>query len=652
MENKDAEYWIAKGNEFYEAKDYEEAIKCYDVAIQLDPNNATAFYFCGNALRELAPLKKDVSLFERAIERYNQSTQIDPNNDSAFNNCGNALHQLADFQQDVSLFEYAIKNYGIAMALNPNDVSAFYNCGLALCHLAEITQDETLLKRAVEIFDKAIQLDPNNASTFCNYGVALYRLAKFRKDVFLFERAIEKYNKATQLDQSNTNKAKAFNNLGVVLEDLAKIQKNTSLLESAVEKYQKATQLDPNYTQAFDNLEVAYYRLAEYRQDKTRYSESLEYLKNSKQDILSIFADLYRNDKESIFQTQRFYSLLDASNTIDALFFAQNTKSIEKDVARMNEYKDIYLRATFIINLLHINNPSEKVVAHYCEKNTSQTLLLKDDAKLRLNAIDNSNDLSEGKTLLDFLYETEKPSPNENVNTEYEAFAGCFTFDYNNLNQFRLYGKDTNSNEGTGVSLVFWSNFFSKEAKLAVAPLQTFSHKMMVNTSINENNLALFRCIYIDPYPKTKQPIITVGQKEEYLFYREGIGDNFKEYDEEMKWIVARVREEMDKLKEQANKLNPTIVGQLLLHLRYLVKHVAFKEEQECRIVKILHLHDKNIIVEPNFKQMYINYAPSVPMHLEKIFFGPKATGIELFQSMLKNKNLNIPCEQSKNPLA
>jgi Tfp pilus assembly protein PilF len=641
---------------------FERASEKYDRAIELDPNRASAFDNCGIVLSEIANIKQDQTLFERAFEFFDKAIRLkllNTDKASVFNNWGIALSYMAEIKQDQSLFECAFEKFKEATTLNQNHATAFNNWGLALYHLAEIKQCASLFERAFKKFYESTQLDPNDALVFSNWGRALCNLAGIQKKESLFEDAFKKFRKAEELDPNN---ATVFNDWGIALSMLAEIKQDETLFKRALEKYDYFINLCPNNPLGFYNWGLAVYRLAEIKHEEELYKISVEYFILSKRDILGIFATIYRNNKKQTFHAEYFYPLLDSSDAVDALFFNKITKNVEDHIL-LNKYKDIYLRAIFIINLLHINNPSEKLIAQYREKDVSQILLFDNNSKFRLNAIDHSNDPHEGKTLLTFLYDPEKRPSEESLNTEYEAFASCFTFDHNNLNQFRLYGKDCDK-EGTGLSLVFRDNFFSKEAKTAFeSPKVDFlnmgvesqkinRHKIDVDTPIEKDKLALFRCIYIDPNPDTKQPIVTVGQKEEYLFYREGIGDKFKEYDEEMKGIVAKVRDEMNKLKELANELYPTIAGQLLLNLRYLVKHVAFKEEQECRIVKIHSLFEKDGKIKNDFKRIYIEYPSSVPMHLDKIYFGPKATGIELFQSMLKNKNLNIPCEQSTNPLA
>jgi len=675
------------GNIFYKLANieqnmamYEKAIEKYDMAIALNPKNTDAFNHCGLALYGLAEIKQDETLFERAIRIFDCSTQIDPTNYSAFNNCGNALHRLAEIKQDVSLFEIAIEKYNKAITLNPNDASAFYNCGLTFCRLAEIKQCETILENAIEKYEISIKLDPTYASAFCNCGIALYRLANMKNDVSLFERAFDNYDKATQLYQSNTNRATAFNGWGVALECLAKIKKDISLFECAIEKYQKAILLDPNNLAISSNWELAQYRLAKFKTDlsnantlhneETLYSaiDQIKIVKEffipRKMNLLEILTFLCKENKEKLIKTEIFHSLLDSDNN-DGIFFKETTNNLTPEEQKnLDKYKKIYILSVFIISLLHINNRIESLVAHYCEKNISQTLLFDNKSKFRLNAIDYSKDPFEGKTLLDFIYGEKKYSSDKKLNTVYEAFAGCFTFDCDNLNLFRLYGKEAGK-EGTGLSLVFLDSFFSMEAKMIVEPPQIDSLQMTVgspkkdsikietDTPIEQDKLSLFRCIYIDPHPETKQPIVTVGQKEEHLFYRESIGDMFEDYSKKTNDIVKSVREKMAELKELANELDPTVVGQLLLNLRYLVKHVAFKEEQECRIVKIHPLIDKNGKIKNDFKRLYIEYSPKVSSHVDKIYFGPKVTGIELFRNMLKNKNItDISCEQSKNPLA
>ena len=560
-ENQGAEYWANKGSESYNAKNYEEACKCYEKAIQLE-------------------------------------------------------------------------------SIPSIQASFFNNWGIILFGLAKTKKDVWLRESACEKFEKAAQLDPNNTSVLYNWGIVLYNLAETKKDVPLYESACEKYEKAVQLDP---NKTSAFYNWGFVLYQIAKIKKD--------EKFQKNLETFENASKKVDDPDTylikgeLYFILG-----KTEVAK--ECFEKSKKSILEILTFLDKSNEREIIETEILYSLLDSRATEDGKFFTETIGSQSEEERK--KYKKIYILSIFIISLLHVNEPEEKFVAHYLGKNVSQKLLFDSDFKFRLNAIDFSNDPSEGETLLDFLYEKGKrPSDERLINEEYEAFASCFVFDYDNLNMFRLYGKEQDE-EGTGLSLVFRDSFFNEKAKMALGSSETDSSKSNDDNSAEKDKLALFRCIYFDPNPKTEQHIVTVGRKEEYLFYRDKIGTKFDDYNKFINGIVSSIRNEMGELKILANDggINPSIVGQLLLNLRYLAKHVAFKEEQECRILKIHHLHDKAIkVTGDDYKQMYIEYPHTASMHIDKIYFGPKAKGFELFRSILKNKKLNIPCYKSENPL-
>ncbi|MDR1803332.1 MAG: DUF2971 domain-containing protein [Treponema sp.] len=526
-------------------------------------------------------------------------------------------------------YKEAINYYAEAVRLDPDHAFAFCLWGFALSDLAQIEWDESLFRESCEKFDRATQIEQGNSVLFLFWGNALYYLARIRQDESLFRESCEKFDLAAQI---NPNDASAFYNWGVALSDMALITQDEKILEEAFEIFYKKSD-------CFIKLE---------------------------KDILEIFVIFGNKKMKGMMNAEKFYPLLD-SNTDDSRFFNEATKSIkeelEKDEQKKRKYQKAYILSISIISQLHVNNKNEKLVATYRDKKMTQRILFKDqknsknpkkakDLKFRLNAINYSNDSTEGKILFDYLFDEDKRPAHESLNREYGAFAGCFIFNHDSLNQFRLYGKE-GGKEGTGLSIVFRSDFFSEKAKMAMKQPKPEDG----NTDEEEEKHALFRCIYIDPETRRVE---TVGHKEEYLFYRDkekgetddDIMEKWNEYHKFIADIIENVRKGMKNLLDAVQDLDQTIIGQLLINLRYLTKHIAFKEEQECRIVKIYRLNDKKIKTSEDFKQMYVEYEPKVSNHIEKIYFGPKADGMELFQDMLTHKGLSIPYEKSKNPLA
>jgi len=488
----------------------------------------------------------------------------------------------------------------------------------------------------------------------------LCEIAWKKKDEFLFQelnslfkKTIEKHGKDKSLKPEIAN---AFHYWGDMLYNLAlKKQEKSSLQEAekyfkkAIEKYDIVINQNCEYKNIsyydYYNRGAAYYRRYLINKNKKLAKKAIKSFKKVEGSILSIL--VYINDnynvRKEMTENGFLFPLLDNLETSDGRFFKEATKNLpKKELKKLNKYKEVYINSMYIISQLHVDNENEKLVASYREKNISQKMLF-EDAKFRFNAIDHSNDPTEGKTLLDYLYvdnsikEQPKKEQKKISHKKYGAFAGCFTFNYDSLNQFRLYGKEYDK-EGTGLSLIFDKNFFSERVYTAIDQNENEKH-------------TLFRCIYIDPI---KRRIETVGQKEISLFFREKTSKSYKSYHEYIIDIIEKVNDKMKKLKRLIEKeeLDRNVVAQLLINLRYLTKHIAFKEEQECRIVEIYPLDYNKIKLNPDYKQMYIEYEPKVSKHIKKIYFGPKATGIEMFQNLLVHKCLNITCEKSENPLA
>jgi tetratricopeptide (TPR) repeat protein len=652
---------------------YREAFEKYEKAAQMDPNDATAFSNWGYSLEGLAEKKNDESLYREAFEKYEKAAQLDPNDAFAIKYWGNALADLAEIKKDESLYREAFEKYAEATQLDPKNAFSILFWGNALADLAKIKKDESLYREAFKKYEKAAQLDQKNVFSILFWGNALADLAKIKEDKSLYQEAFKKYEKAAQLDQNDATAIKFWGN---ALADLAEIKEDESLYREAFEKCEKAAQLDPKNATAFNNWGNALTDFAGITEDTdlfNRFYLKSDSLKKLKKDILGIcimFSE--KNMKEIIKNVEIFFPLLDPElKTDDSSFFEKTTKGIT-DTEELKKYKKAYILSILIISQLHVNNKNEKSVAYYTNKTTLQKMLLNDNA-FRLNAINYSNDPTEGQVLVDYLFERGK-YPSKEFNSGYGAFAGCFTFNYDSLNQFRLYGKEGNI-EGTGLSLVFKTTFFSREAKMAVKQTTFFGReeKMVVkqeNISAEDKLQALFRCIYIDPETRRVE---TVGRKEKYLFYhekndRESDKDTeniINEYNSYITDIIESVEKEMEELKKIVKNLKPEIIGPLLINLRYLTKHIAFKEEQECRIIKIHPMSDTETVkINPDpepegniqidkIKQMYIEYQKIIG-YIEKIYFGPNADQMELFQDLLKykHKDQDIPCKRSKNPLS
>jgi hypothetical protein len=283
----------------------------------------------------------------------------------------------------------------------------------------------------------------------------------------------------------------------------------------------------------------------------------------------------------------------------------------------------------------------------------------------------------EGLTLHKFLQQSCLLSKDffifgKEINYSEYVFISCFTFNHDSLNQFRLYGKENNQ-EASGVSLVFPSNFFDFNPDNHINAIiglknnkdpDLFKEK---NTEIGSNSKQLlnkqplYRCIYLDP----DTGYVSLAKRDKVTFYRELLaqGKNIKELSEdaEIKWndyidkhiikIEKSAKESLEQLSTEIQNLYTDIKDLLdkkelldsekthiletlhfiLLPLQYLVKHAAFQEEQECRMIYITSLDNEKVQLDWESKQVYIEYEPEVKAHLDKIYLSPGALIYEDF---------------------
>lgn len=317
-------------------------------------------------------------------------------------------------------------------------------------------------------------------------------------------------------------------------------------------------------------------------------------------------------------------------------------------------YKDVYIKSLLIILDLWVDPEGiEMPVSHYTKITVAEKLLFdktndKNDDKdkrdyFRLHSVSTSNDPKEGKTLFRYLFpEENEPQPME----EFGAFVGCFIMDNDSLTQFRLYGK-TNEKEGTGVSIALEKDFFNDNVNARIDGVKSKpeSNEKKVTTS---DPLPLFRCLYIDPHTPD---FFSVGQKDEYAFFREKKETEFEGYKQTMAKLSNGIQIKLGKLQKEIKDLDHNVVRKLLLRLRYLVKHAAFKDEQECRIIRICSLENNEVKANED-NRLYVNYLKLNERNVNKICFAPKASNIENFkQHLVRNRYKDIICRQSEMPL-
>jgi tetratricopeptide (TPR) repeat protein len=125
-------------------ENYEETVRLITTYIDLDENNAIAFYMRGRALVYIYDKNNDKTLLEKAMNDYNQSLVIDGKNARTFNNRGSVFQRKNEN-------ENALKDFNQAIKLNPKYAIALHNRSLIYKAMGETAKAEKDSEKAKKI---------------------------------------------------------------------------------------------------------------------------------------------------------------------------------------------------------------------------------------------------------------------------------------------------------------------------------------------------------------------------------------------------------------------------------------------------------------------------------------------------------------------
>ena len=427
---------------------------------------------------------------------------------------------------------------------------------------------------------------------------------------------------------------------------------------------------------------------------------------NKPDDAIEVWSNITRDDNPEIYAQAQFVlgKIYEDEGDLERAkeaycnaqdFFYYNYERVKRILECppkfIEKLRDIAKNTDEVLKSLQIIPDFESQVAHYSRASTAFTLLEKKrkDQKpshFRLSTIRGVNDPTEGLVLGKYWAQQ---GISETIHTNDTAtFISCFTFNHDSLNQFRLYGKE-NGQEATGVSLVFKKEFFSDQsdtlefiAAPSIDPPSKLGQDSSKETEKPESNKligksTLYRCIYLDP----ETWYWTLAQRDKSTFYRENkkaAKDQWNEYSTKISGIKGSVKnclfddnnsvlsmlksisEELEESNapeeshtysiEEKQKILEAIRF-ILLPLQYLVKHIAFQEEQECRIMYITQFRDEKIHSDREEQKMYVEYEEPVLPHIDKIWLSPGAAkDQDFFRILLDQGSGKSKVRISQNP--
>ncbi len=215
IDPKDAGAWSNKGATLGDLGRYEEMIFCCDHALEIDPKLAAAWCGKGIALGELGRYEEAIACYEHALE-------IEPRLVEAWSNKGTALGNWGRYHEAITCYERALE-------IDPTDTGAWYNKGTVLGYLGRCEEEITC-------YDHALEIDPKDVAAWSNKGVALANLGRYEEAIFCHNHALE----------INPRFADDWHNKSVALGNLRRYEEAITCCDYALE-------INPKHPQAWYN---------------------------------------------------------------------------------------------------------------------------------------------------------------------------------------------------------------------------------------------------------------------------------------------------------------------------------------------------------------------------------------------------------------
>jgi tetratricopeptide (TPR) repeat protein len=242
VQNKDIELKgkipLYEGQLLISENKYEEALKAFNQALEINPKDDYTLSMKGIALGNLGK-------YEGALEAFNQALEINPKNYYATSRKGVALINL-------SKYEEALEAFNQAFEINPKDDYILSRKGIALGNLGQHEE-------ALEAFNQALEINPKDDYTLSIKGATLGDLAKHKE-------ALQVFNQSLEINPKNDI---ALSRKGAILIILGKHSE-------ALEAFNQALEINPKNYYAISRKGVALIILGKHSEALEAFNQAFE----------------------------------------------------------------------------------------------------------------------------------------------------------------------------------------------------------------------------------------------------------------------------------------------------------------------------------------------------------------------------------------
>lgn len=648
-DDKDSKLYVGRASLKNVIGRYEDAIKDYDIAIELNDKDPQFYWQRGYS-------KSSIIDYNGAIEDYDTAIKLGINDPKIFLDRGIAKSYLCKYKE-------AINDFNISIKLNPCYAEAYNFIGSSKLELG-------LYNDCINDFNTAIKLNPYYHFAYANRAL----LNMFFKN---YDQALKDYDFALKIDSTNV----------IYYRYRAQIKYILGMYGEAIDDAEKAINLYNKYMDAHYIKILSKAKLKKY----IEIIDDLKYVAKINTDFRNNFITDIMNLLESYYSVEVIFQLLMKNE--NAILW--RNEPITNLISRFDESKNfddklkenikyILLYEYFLLKILTFDtdyseeeNNNNIKISHYTSLDILLLLLnvkeyTKESGNIRINNITTANDPKEGKILERIL---NKNNIDIKIENDEKALTLQTSYSRNkdSLTMFRLYGKKENK-EATGICLVLDNKYFnntytspySYEFKLKIENNQIEMNEKINKEKLQENKRNLYWVLY---YNDKENQLIYNKEKSKYASNIIDLNDlnspnykaDLKEDDKKedmIKYAFAKIFHYTEEIKKQIEdpknsenykNIKNQLYSYLFENIKYIIKHEAFFEEQELRMLVTNDYKSDEILIDNYNKKLYIDYIKLFDEnnnYIKEIIIGSKVENneavAEYIRKVLHSKNTEM----------
>ena len=648
-DDKDSKLYVGRASLKNVIGRYEDAIKDYDIAIELNDKDPQFYWQRGYS-------KSSIIDYNGAIEDYDTAIKLGINDPKIFLDRGIAKSYLCKYKE-------AINDFNISIKLNPCYAEAYNFIGSSKLELG-------LYNDCINDFNTAIKLNPYYHFAYANRAL----LNMFFKN---YDQALKDYDFALKIDSTNV----------IYYRYRAQIKYILGMYGEAIDDAEKAINLYNKYMDAHYIKILSKAKLKKY----IEIIDDLKYVAKINTDFRNNFITDIMNLLESYYSVEVIFQLLMKNE--NAILW--RNEPITNLISRFDESKNfddklkenikyILLYEYFLLKILTFDtdyseeeNNNNIKISHYTSLDILLLLLnvkeyTKESGNIRINNITTANDPKEEKILERIL---NKNNISIKIENDEKALTLQTSYSRNkdSLTMFRLYGKKENK-EATGICLVLDNKYFnntytspySYEFKLKIENNQIEMNEKINKEKLQENKRNLYWVLY---YNDKENQLIYNKEKSKYASNIIDLNDlnspnykaDLKEDDKKedmIKYAFAKIFHYTEEIKKQIEdpknsenykNIKNQLYSYLFENIKYIIKHEAFFEEQELRMLVTNDYKSDEILIDNYNKKLYIDYIKLFDEnnnYIKEIIIGSKVENneavAEYIRKVLHSKNTEM----------